>query len=184
MSVCKCVHLQVCQEVQDITTTLAVSRIIVGHTIQNSGHPSVLCDGQLIMADVGMSRAVGGTLGDTAAFVCYGETAQHAQHGFGQPSQHAQHDGLESARDASNADAAGHEVRIRVQHEVEAPGVHLHTGHARMGAERASTQQTEQGQRHVAQDATQVLLLHGRDRITELWPSTTGRVILFTRSNV
>jgi hypothetical protein len=36
--------------------------MIVGHTVQETGRPSVRCGGQLVLADTGMSRVYGGGL--------------------------------------------------------------------------------------------------------------------------
>ncbi len=49
---------------------LAVRRVVVGHTIQEGGRASVRCGGRLVMADVGMSRGVGGRLGHVMALEC------------------------------------------------------------------------------------------------------------------
>ncbi len=44
--------------------------MVVGHTVQGGGRPTVRCDGALVMLDIGMSRELGGRLGHTAALVC------------------------------------------------------------------------------------------------------------------
>lgn len=47
------------------------ARQVVGHTVQPAGAVSVLCGGQLLMADVGLSQAMGGTAGAVAGLECH-----------------------------------------------------------------------------------------------------------------
>ena len=50
---------------------LGVARIVVGHTVQLSGKVSVLCEGQLLLAHVGLSREIGmKRLGDVSGIEC------------------------------------------------------------------------------------------------------------------
>jgi hypothetical protein len=46
---------RVCDEVERLAARLGVSRVVVGHTIQDDARINVRCGGQLLMADVGMS---------------------------------------------------------------------------------------------------------------------------------
>mmetsp|Transcript_9536 Transcript_9536/g.16717 ORF Transcript_9536/g.16717 Transcript_9536/m.16717 type:complete len:331 (+) Transcript_9536:53-1045(+) len=51
---------RVCPTLGSVLKELGGDRMIVGHTVQETGKPTVRCSGQLILADTGMSRAYGG----------------------------------------------------------------------------------------------------------------------------
>jgi hypothetical protein len=52
----------VCRVLRRSLKAMAGDRMIVGHTVQEAGRPSVRCGGQLVLADTGMSRVYGGGL--------------------------------------------------------------------------------------------------------------------------
>eukprot|EP00198_Chlamydomonas_reinhardtii_P005657 XP_001694993.1 set/thr protein phosphatase [Chlamydomonas reinhardtii] len=53
---------QVCAEVAAVAERLGVQRVVVGHTVQRGGRVSSRCGGQLLMVDVGLSRAIAGEM--------------------------------------------------------------------------------------------------------------------------
>ncbi|GLI60960.1 hypothetical protein VaNZ11_003213 [Volvox africanus] len=53
---------KVCGEVLEMTRRLGVQKLVVGHTVQWGGRVSSRCGGQLVMADVGISRAIAGEM--------------------------------------------------------------------------------------------------------------------------
>ncbi|GFR48398.1 hypothetical protein Agub_g10292, partial [Astrephomene gubernaculifera] len=53
---------QVCSEVAEVAARLRVARVVVGHSVQRGGRVSSRCGGQLVMADVGISRAIAGEM--------------------------------------------------------------------------------------------------------------------------
>lgn len=53
---------------------LGVSRVVVGHTVMDK--VEVLCGGELIMADVGLSRAILGKAGHVVGLECKGPSPQ------------------------------------------------------------------------------------------------------------
>ncbi|GIL81501.1 hypothetical protein Vretifemale_10541 [Volvox reticuliferus] len=53
---------KVCGEVGEMTRRLGVQKLVVGHTVQWGGRVSSRCRGQLLMADVGLSRAIAGEM--------------------------------------------------------------------------------------------------------------------------
>ncbi|KAF5829291.1 Metallo-dependent phosphatase-like protein, partial [Dunaliella salina] len=62
---------KVCADVAMVCEQMGVSRVIVGHTVQTSGEVSKMCGGQLLMADVALSRAMGPRqLGDVMGLEC------------------------------------------------------------------------------------------------------------------
>ncbi|KAG2437192.1 hypothetical protein HXX76_005856 [Chlamydomonas incerta] len=71
---------QVCAEVAAVARRLGVQRVVVGHTVQRGGRVSSRCNGQLLMADVGLSRAIAGKM---AVLTCSGGVMK-AVYGEGQ----------------------------------------------------------------------------------------------------
>ncbi|GLC65418.1 hypothetical protein PLESTF_000291200 [Pleodorina starrii] len=53
---------EVCGEVAEVVRRLGVERVVVGHTVQQGGRVSSRCGGRLLMADVGLSRAIAGEM--------------------------------------------------------------------------------------------------------------------------
>lgn len=58
---------KVCSEVAQLVVRLGVQRVVVGHTVQQGGRVTSRCGGRLLMADVGLSRAIAG---HATALVC------------------------------------------------------------------------------------------------------------------
>ena len=50
----------ICRELHSLLEMSKADRMIIGHTVQESGQPSFRCDGKLILVDVGLSRFYGG----------------------------------------------------------------------------------------------------------------------------
>ncbi|KAL6755471.1 hypothetical protein V8C86DRAFT_213861 [Haematococcus lacustris] len=77
---------QVCAGVARVAAELGVSRVVVGHTIQEHGMTE-RCGGRLLMADVGVSRFVGGRLGEVLSLQCFPQSTAAGDtslHGSGQ----------------------------------------------------------------------------------------------------
>ncbi|GBG31715.1 Shewanella-like protein phosphatase 2 [Hondaea fermentalgiana] len=53
---------EVCAELYQMLSSLKAHRMLVGHTVQQTGRPTIRCEGRLVLADTGMSRAYGGGL--------------------------------------------------------------------------------------------------------------------------
>lgn len=51
---------EVCRELDRTLGHLSADRMLVGHTVQQTGQPTIRCSGRLVLADTGMSRAYGG----------------------------------------------------------------------------------------------------------------------------
>jgi len=58
-------HPNLCGMLATTLSLMQANRMIVGHSVQESGFPSSLCDGRLILNDVGICKFYGGALAAT-----------------------------------------------------------------------------------------------------------------------